>query len=661
MGRSSGSHTWLRMVPGSSRQLPCNLLRTLEVFPSSELTSPRSSGEAVYARLSLDPEALEEDEEGQWHLDVILGSDNDLYWQPPVPPGLSADAVPSVMVCLRSASGVSSLELRDDRLSPESPAFRGVQVPQPAPKRGEALKPSLDFQLQVKDLALYAPSGPKALAIHVRNLLMGFRKEAEDEVDLGRPVARRQLFRFQSSMLSVAEATASRLQQVLSVPPLSAEACLYQPPFAAAAWELVKAELGTEDEATQDLADDAVRVYMEDGLLELVQALAKDFGEEFAVGTPAADAPKPPDPSEEEFTYISLGELSFPALPICADLRLSAPVFVSFTDLSLTFPEIRLANVTTTSTKLGQELIAHCIAFLLLNSPVLLGSCDLFGNPVQAYRHLRSGLGDLLHRPLGEGLGSLARHTASASLLSLAALCDSLRQNLPSPSANASPAAPSSNGLSAGVKALVDGLGRGLSGMIRWEQHTPERSGTLDTLRGARNAVAGAVTHPVGGFLDFLTAASRTWTERPGIASQRHPADCQACLIFWPLRGSPDTSPAKYYQTCQAPPLDAILFWSPRCELVCLDGEAPLPEPNLRLLPAGVLLTTQQLHVLVEDACHVLKYEEFRAVEAPESSALVTISSASGIWQLHVRCESERNELVHLLRARQREDRKSVV
>ena len=33
----------------------------------------------------------------------------------------------------------------------------------------------------------------------------------------------------------------------------------------------------------------------------------------------------------------------------------SRPVFVSFTDLSLTFPEIRLANVTTTSTKLGQD------------------------------------------------------------------------------------------------------------------------------------------------------------------------------------------------------------------------------------------------------------------------------------------------------------------
>jgi len=77
-----------RLVPNSSRELPCSLLRTFEVFPNAELTSPRSSGEAVYARLSLDPEAVDmDDEDGQWHLDVTLGADNDLYWQPPVPPG----------------------------------------------------------------------------------------------------------------------------------------------------------------------------------------------------------------------------------------------------------------------------------------------------------------------------------------------------------------------------------------------------------------------------------------------------------------------------------------------------------------------------------------------------------------------------------------------
>lgn len=41
--------------------------------------------------------------------------------------------------------------------------------------------------------------------------------------------------------------------------------------------------------------------------------------------------------------------------------------------------------------------------------------------------------------------------------------------------------------------------------------------------------------------------------------------------------------------------------------------------PHQLALLVEVLLTTQQLHVLVEDACHVLKFEEFRAVEAPES------------------------------------------
>eukprot|EP00913_Durusdinium_trenchii_P030465 g28536.t1 len=234
-------------------------------------------------------------------------------------------------------------------------------------------------------------------------------------------------------------------------------------------------------------------------------------------------------------------------------------------------------------------------------------------------------------------------------------------QNLPTKvPASYSEGSSSSNGLSVGVKALLDGLGRGLSGMVRWEQHTPlpERSGTLGALRGlghmksTLNAVAGAVAHPVGGFLDFLTAASRTWSDQD-TASQGHPADCQACLGFWPIRPSPDVSPAKYYQCCQAPSLDAILFWSPRCELVCLDGEAPRnQEPNLRLLPAGVLLTTEQLHVLVEGAVHILKLREVRAVEAAEPSALITVSSA-GIWQLRVREEDERGDLLkHLLRAR---------
>eukprot|EP00913_Durusdinium_trenchii_P030463 g28535.t1 len=210
------------------------------------------------------------------------------------------------------------------------------------------------------------------------------------------------------SLASILKAGSGRLQQV---PPVSALACLYDPPFASSAWELIKVDLSPADSSQDDDESLAVRVNLQDGLLELVQATA--------VTARASRCGRSARSSSASLWASSTCHLRLFVL-ICGFLRPSG--------LSLTFPEIRLANVTTTRTKLGQELIAHCIAFLLLNSPVLLGSCDLFGNPVQAYRHLRSGLGDLVQRPLGGGLGSLARHTASASLLSLAALCDSLRR-----------------------------------------------------------------------------------------------------------------------------------------------------------------------------------------------------------------------------------------
>ena len=108
---------------------------------------------------------------------------------------------------------------------------------------------------------------------------------------------------------------------------------------------------------------------MDFGLLELLQALALDFGEEFAIGQRiGSETEKVKEQVKlysEDFNYISLGEVSLPALPIIADLRLSSPVFVSFTGLSVTFPEIHLVNVTTTSTKLGQELqLTRRIMFL---------------------------------------------------------------------------------------------------------------------------------------------------------------------------------------------------------------------------------------------------------------------------------------------------------
>eukprot|EP00930_Biecheleria_cincta_P096822 TRINITY_DN88602_c0_g1_i1.p1 TRINITY_DN88602_c0_g1~~TRINITY_DN88602_c0_g1_i1.p1 ORF type:complete len:854 (-),score=117.43 TRINITY_DN88602_c0_g1_i1:254-2557(-) len=756
-------------------ELPCPLLRTLEVFPASGAgpseTQPTVSAkdalqrEAVMARLSLDPEADAEAIPGNcnfethagWNIDVGLGADADLHWWPALPDDLSApvsEVAPPLVVCVRCAAGVTRVELRDGEET-ENVACNllgDISVPPALPRRGCTLPQTLDLFVKVKTIVLHVPvrnAEGRALALHVDSACFGMRQEQEVfEGELGmeaRPPVSRQLYSLRASLLSVAELfvapsssaavrPAVSMRQVLTIPQICVEARLYNPSYdLPTCYELLHLELCREDlEEEEGLAEErepvAIAVRLDDGMLQLFQAVASELGEEFAVGSVATDIHEGnsiawPVPGED-FKYISVEHFSLASIPIVADLRLSAPVFVSFTGLSLNFPEIHLSGVVTTTFLLGQELIAHCIAFLLLNSPAVLGSCDLFGNPVQAYRHLRNGIGDLLQRPLSEGLGSFAWHTASASLLSISAVCDSLRRNLPSQQSTASTGSSlsasmpgiaaatsvasaatasamphqtrggsSANevGLKAGARALLDGVGRGLVGVVRWEDHTPERLGTLGALRGARNAIAGAVAHPVGGVLDFVTAATRGWavSDEDVDSTGRHPNDCQACLGLWPLRPSPDVSPVKFYLQCSqglsTGKVPAVLFWSPRCELVSPillpqendserrrapsdilptriaradSSDSPAAESNLRLVRAGVLLTSAQLCVLVDSVtAHVLDIGEVKAVEEArgQPSGLVTVASSEGrIWQLHVRGErGARSDFVaHLRRAR---------
>merc|ERR1712187_195168 len=99
------------------------------------------------------------------------------------------------------------------------------------------------------------------------------------------------------------------------------------------------------------------------------------------------------------------------------------------------------------------------------------------------------------------------------------------------------------------------------------------------------------------------------------------------------------------------------LYWSPRCELVRVGGREEADghcEPNLRLIRAGLVLTTAQVCVLVDECtAHVLDIRAVQAVEEQPGrpSTLVSIASTSGLWQLHV--WGEPGEFVaHLRRAR---------
>jgi len=245
-----------------------------------------------------------------------------------------------------------------------------------------------------------------------------------------------------SSSLNLASETGSR--QVLLLPPCELDVRLFHPPHGLPpSLETFRVYPRYPSSEPGELG--RISISVNDDFLEFTQALAHELAAEFLVEkettTPAATSrasqlqPKAagcqlPRLLGEEFRYLFLADLCICPLPFQIDVLITKPLYLSFSGLAVTFPQVHLTNVATTSFVLGQELIAHCIAFLLLNSPALLGSCDMLGNPVQALRHLRQGMTDLSQRPLREGFFSFTSHLFAASLSSLSAVSNSVRRNL---------------------------------------------------------------------------------------------------------------------------------------------------------------------------------------------------------------------------------------
>lgn len=530
-------------------------------------------------------------------------------------------------------------------------------------------------------------------ALLARNVGIDMRCESEASLPaLGRLPCARTHLGIRSELISLADVgrrvPRGVLKRVAAIPPLELEVRIFKPPTGLPQWcEELKVSLlpgasGTDpvltaclDTALLEAAQTIGTAIVAELEAEQMQAVGRVKGPAGCADSDAADRKMTQSLASalEEFQYIYVAKLHVSPLPLCIDAQLEKPVFLSFTGLSITLPKVQLSSIATPGFILRQELLAHCIALGLLNSPVILGSCDLLGNPALMYKHLRSGLGDLLQQPLREGFNSFGRHVASASLLSVSAVSDSIRRNLPIPAGALPPPAASSGqvGLTAGLRAFAGGVGRGLSGVVDWEQHTPNREGFFGRLRGARNAATGIVAHPVGGVLDLVTTTARGWMPSETSAATLMASgdfantDAQATQAGrWLLRREPDVSPLKFYlQCCQGLPppgtSPALLFWSLRCELVRVDGADGQSggggEPNLRLVRAGLLLTTAQVCVLADEGtAHVLDIGAVQAVEEARGrpSTLVTISStAGGIWQLHVR-EEPGEFVAHLRRAR---------
>eukprot|EP00929_Paragymnodinium_shiwhaense_P077342 TRINITY_DN39826_c0_g1_i1.p1 TRINITY_DN39826_c0_g1~~TRINITY_DN39826_c0_g1_i1.p1 ORF type:complete len:2427 (-),score=400.99 TRINITY_DN39826_c0_g1_i1:450-7001(-) len=716
-----------RIAPGAVLQLPCPPLRTLEVFPAGvdvafdpiEGTDPHSPAalppspvNAGWARPDVMARVvLEAEGHGDTECEFALNVDSDVVWENP---GAGA----TLNLSVRYLSGVCRIELRE-----ATPGVDGVTpVPAVLPLRTAELPCATRLRIRLPEELLVqlmvgrcsgvaskevaaavgqdrqqadeemdgsadgdSSRGAPCIALYARDLCLDLRFENE-ELPKGekahRSLTSRTVVMLRSDRISVLDLGANSggsVSQVVSIPPLDAELRLLSPSHGLpTTFEVLR--LGTTAVTTNAAELPVLAVEVDDGLIEACKGLVAELIAELAV-EPAPDPGQPVSPNqpgkaksavdsqlETDFRYLSVCELAVSPLPIWVNLQISKPVFLSFTGLSVTLPQMNLANVATTTSMFGQEMLAHFAAFLLLHSPVLLSSWDLLGNPLQAYRHLRTGFGDLFNRPIHEGVFSFAQHVSSASFGSISAVSDSIRRNLPVPQGAPScpPAVANGDaGLAVGVRQLLAGVGRGLTGVVRWDQHTPERRGVLGQLAGVKNAVRGVVMEPVGGLLDFVSSTARGLTcaelslgpgvdvERGASVLRRRPS----------LRPVPTVSPMKFYvQCCKGlPPLDcfpSLLFWSPHCELVRVDGGDVMRSrggPNLRLVPAGVLLTTCQLCILLPEAqAHVLDVSAIQAAEEdPTASTLVTVASVSGqVWQLHFRAGELGEFLSHLQRAR---------
>jgi len=183
-------------------------------------------------------------------------------------------------------------------------------------------------------------------------------------------------------------------------------------------------------------------------------------------------------------------------LPLCVTVKLSR---ISFTDFRVDVKGWKVENWTVTAQQASSALISHVVSHILINTPHVLGSWDLLGNPSKVYRHLQEGFENLFTSRGTEGLRSFSHHLMCASMFSVEAISDSVRRNLPAATGNAS-----GGGLKEGFRHFLGGFERGVQGVIRPNEN-----------EGLARGLVGVVTQPMSGVLDFVTVTARAWTDVP--------------------------------------------------------------------------------------------------------------------------------------------------
>lgn len=148
-----------------------------------------------------------------------------------------------------------------------------------------------------------------------------------------------------------------------------------------------------------------------------------------------------------EKQYVYIGALHVSKLQFELTLRnVSMPMFVGIDDTLVRFTQLDVAHIFAAREVLMKELLANYLADALLNSPALIGSLEIIGNPTGFIRAISSGMWDLIAMPMEEmqhgfGPGALLRgvakgwlswfkHVSRGALSSVSGFSHSVARNL---------------------------------------------------------------------------------------------------------------------------------------------------------------------------------------------------------------------------------------
>ncbi|DBA04339.1 TPA: hypothetical protein N0F65_002101 [Lagenidium giganteum] len=263
---------------------------------------------------------------------------------------------------------------------------------------------------------------------------------------------------------------------------------------------------------------------------------------------------------------IFIGRLKISDLQLTITARVSIPVINSFDGTPLSFSETDMRDVLSFGDQLLKDLAANYVADAIVRSPMLLMSLNILGNPMGFFRNVGSGFRDLFQIPVAAtrngyspwvltrgvvgGISALLGRTSAAVLMSLAGFSYSISRTMDSltlpPEQLRMRHYQRPTGLSTAITSGLGSLGSSVVGAATGVVTTPiaiykERklqgldAGVSDVLEGVGKGLVGVIARPMGGIASLVSMTTDGLLVGSGMGADRMPEDyLTTAFEAWP-------------------------------------------------------------------------------------------------------------------------------